>query len=354
MIGLYLDTYTLSSALPDSFQISQVDTEYVEVTINLQGEYIYTTKLYPNNEICTFYELRQIVEQNMVKRGLKLASFEVLVDDGNGYYQYDDKYIIFSRYKNANYEDLYFLEHNFLLTRSYYTMPRNKYANVDFFATEQEQVYATYEATFERGGQIYNYQAQQQIQHYNRPFVYSIYVSPPSVRSLINAMAGIDCGTLLSFTLRVGERSLVVYVIDDEPCDEFFFRNCYNCMETMFIFGTTTMKTEISKKEAVVHERTSFYDKQVTRKWEVKTSPMTLEEASWFNEFLASDDVWKNINEGYGGYKVLISDITSEISDSAKDHIHMKFSWRFDDNAVWLENTPRERDFTPQFTNTYT
>ena len=354
MIGLYLDTYTLSSALPDSFQISQVDTEYVEVTIELQGQYIYTTKLYPNNEICTFYELRQIVEQNMIKRNLRLASFEVMVDDGNGYWQYDDKFIIFSKYKNADYNDLYFLEHHFLTTRSYYTMPRNKYANVDFFATEQEQVYATYEATFERNGQLYHYQAQQQIRNYNQPFVYSIYVSPPSVRSLMNAVAGIDCGTLLSFTLHVGERTLIVYVVDDEPCDEFYFRNCYNTMETMFIFGTTTFKTEISKKEAVVHERMLYYDKQVTRKWEVKTAPMTMEEAMWFNEFLASDNVYKDVNEGYGGYTVLISDITSEISDSAKDRIHMKFSWRFDDNAVWIDNTPRERDFTPQFTNTYT
>ena len=109
MICLYLDTYTLSSALPDSFLVSEVDTEYVEVTIQLQGQDIYTTRLYPNNEVCTFYELRQIVEQNMLKRHLKLASFKVIVDDGLGYMYYEGKFIIFSKYKNADYVDLYFL-----------------------------------------------------------------------------------------------------------------------------------------------------------------------------------------------------------------------------------------------------
>ena len=354
MIRLYLETYTLSSALPDFFTIDELSVDFVDVEIALQGEYIYKTRLYANNGVCTFYELRSIVEQNMVKRGLVLAPLEVLSDDGSGIEHYEDRYIVFSRYKDANYSDEYFLAHHFLVSRSYYSVPRNRYASVQFFATETEVPVATYQAVYEKDGQIQVYSAQQSITRYNRPFVYSIHVSPELVDNLVKAKMGGDCGKLLSFSLIVGERALAVYVIEEEPCEEFYFRNAYNALEYMFVFGTTTLKTEISRKEALMQQRTFFYDKSVTRKAEVKTAPMTIEEANWFNEFLEADFVQKDINDGYGGYQVLISDISSEITDSPKERISIKFSWRFDDNSLWVDNSPRERDFTNQFNLIYT
>lgn len=76
MIGLYLSDYTFSSTLPDSFNITGVSREFVEVNVSLEGQSIYSTKLYKNsNNTCTFYELRQIVEQNMVARGLPWLRF---------------------------------------------------------------------------------------------------------------------------------------------------------------------------------------------------------------------------------------------------------------------------------------
>ena len=74
---LSLDTYTLSSALPESFTVSTDPGEdYLDVDVVLEGEVIYNTRLYgDSNGICTFYELRQIVEQSMVACNLILASF---------------------------------------------------------------------------------------------------------------------------------------------------------------------------------------------------------------------------------------------------------------------------------------
>jgi len=354
MIGLYLDEYTLSSALPDSFQITGEQEPSVTVAICLEREWIYSVKLYPVDGTCTFYELRQIVEQNMIKRNLSLATFELTVDDGNGMEEYDGYNIIFSRYKNATYSDIYFLEHHFLVNRSYYTMPRNESAYVQFFARYVEIPLATYEATFEHNGYISTYSADQQITRYPRDYVYNIHVTPAQVKSLVDEMEGGDMGTLLSFTLHVGERSLMVYVTDDIPCTHFYYRNSYNAWETIFVFGTTSFKSEISRKEALMQNRTSFYDKTVTRKWEVKTVPLTIEEATWYNEFLEAESIFKDISCGYTGKTVLVSDITSEISDSVKDRITIKFSWRFDDNAYWLDSTPSEREFTPQFNRTFT
>ena len=48
---LSLDTYTLSSALPESFTVSTDQGEdYVDVDVVLEGEVIYTTRLYGDAE----------------------------------------------------------------------------------------------------------------------------------------------------------------------------------------------------------------------------------------------------------------------------------------------------------------
>ena len=65
---LSLDTYTFSSALPESFTIeADQDEDHVEVDIFLDGQTAYSTRLYANSAgVCTFYELRSIVEQYMI------------------------------------------------------------------------------------------------------------------------------------------------------------------------------------------------------------------------------------------------------------------------------------------------
>lgn len=335
MIGLNLDTYTLSSSLPESFDIV-TQGDYVVVAITLQGECIYQTRLYENGGSCTFYELRQIVEQKMIARHLSLASFEVAVDDGNCWTELDEKFIIFSRYRNTEYIDIDFLQAHFLVNRSFYTMPREEHASIPFFATEQENFAIFYDCIFERDGEQSHYRLDYSMYHYARPNIYGISVAPMDIKRWVENEEAEDCGRLLSFTVHVGNRSLTVYVVDEKPCISFAFRNSYNAIETMFVLGSTTLKTEISHKEAVSQNITSFYDKSVSRKWQVKTVPLSQEEAMWYNEFLESDYVSLNLSQEHNDLRILISDITSEISDNSKDLVHIKFSWRFDDNGLWL------------------
>lgn len=336
MIRLNLETYTLSSSLPDSFVIDNMAGDYVDVHICVESDSVYSTRLYANAGSCTFYELRQIVEQNMTARGLSLASLVVVVDYGNGTESVTGKYIIFSRYRNAERSDILFLESHFLVNRSYYVIPRNRNGSVSFFATAGENISPYVDCVFDNGESLRNYRLGLSFSHLNRPNVYSFSLSPSSIKAQVDNIEGGDYGKLLSFTLHVGLRSITVYVVDDVPCAEFSFCNSFNAQEKLFVFGTTTLKTEISQKEAVSMDITSFYDKSVSRKWQVKTSPLTLEEARWYNEFLESDHVTIVLNQEYNQVPVLISDITSEISDSSKDQVHIKFSWRFEDNGSYL------------------
>lgn len=335
MVRLNLDVYTLSSSLPDSFDISLVN-QYVDVSVTLQGQCIYTARLYEDDGVATFYELRQIVEQNMIARGLSLASLEVSVDHGGRTEEISGKYIIFSRYRNTSEFNIDFLESHFLVNRTYLTIPRDKTATLPFFATGGESLSVIYDCMFSRNGSVSTCRHTESMSHGSSPYVFNIPVSPSSVKFLVDREQEEDCGQLLFFTVSIGQRSMRVYVVDDEPCLQFYFRNAYNATETIFIFGTTTFKTEISRKEAVTQQKTSFYDKTVSRKWDVKTVPLSQEEALWYNEFLESDYVTKELTTEMDRQEILISDVTSEISDSAKDLVSIKFSYRYNDNAQWI------------------
>ena len=337
MIGLYLSDYTFSSALSDSFNITGVQGEYVEVDVALQGQSIYSTKLYKSsNNTCTFYELRQIVEQNMVVRGLTLASLLITVDYGGEADQYSDKYIIYSKNRNMDSDDEDYLARHFLMNRTSYTLPRGQMMILPFFATDDEFIRACYSCTFLKEGETVTYQLTQSIYQYSTPHIYNLYLTADFLQDLAEQSVGDNCGQLLSFTVRVGDRSLTVYIVDEEPCVHLSFRNSFNTWEELYVFGSETLKTDVARKEAVVMNTSSFYDKTVSRKHEVVTVPLSQEEAHWFNEFLESDEVIMEVSHDYPEQPVLISDITSEISDSAKEQVRIKFSWRFNDQKEFL------------------
>ncbi len=335
MVNLFIDDYTLSSALPDTLSITQVQNA-VTVEITIEAQTIYSTTLFPDNGTCTFYELRQIVEQNMTARGLTLAEFSLEVNYGGNSDIIDDKYIVFSRYRNINDNHLDFLQSQFLINRSYYTVPRNQTAKIPFFATPTENFSVYYDCLMLKDGNVNTTRVTINMTHYNQPHIYYLSVSPATIKAKVNALLGTDGGKLLSFTPHVGNRSIPVFVIDETPCALFKFRNTYNATESIFIFGTSTTKTEIAQKEATTMDIASFYDKTITRKHEIKTIPLTIEEANWYNEFLEADYVTTDMQGDQTDRPVLISDTSSEISNSPKDSIHIKFSWRYNDNARWV------------------
>ena len=96
-----------------------------------------------------------------------------------------------------------------------------------------------------------------------------------------------------------------------------------------------TLKSDITKKDAVCLGVSSFYDKSVEKKHLIETCHLTLDEANWFNEFLVSDRVQFHIEERNRMVEVLISDITSEIVDSPAEQTRFKFSWRMADTSGW-------------------
>ena len=120
----------------------------------------------------------------------------------------------------------------------------------------------------------------------------------------------------------------------------------------MLVFGSTTLKTECSAKEAVCGGVASFYNREVTHKYQVTTRTMTLSEARHFNDFLTSNRISYIIPPDQD-CDVLISDITSEISDNATEKVRMKFSWRFTDNTDWRTFSNSTEVFNTLFSDAF-
>ncbi|MBO5626780.1 MAG: hypothetical protein J5953_13465 [Prevotella sp.] len=351
MINLYLDDYNVLSSLPNQFTIGQVDG-WVKVTITLQGKDIYTTTLYENNRAAIFYGFKEIIRENMLTRYLSLASLTVTAEHPGGNEVLEDRYIIFCEVNDMDDErDLIWAR--FLTNRSFYTIPRSGYVVLSFFSDGGEQFTAYADCVFkESDGTIRTYTYTRSIYHYNLPRIYSVWLIPNDIQYAVEREEGGSLGALLSFTFHVGNRAITVYVTDEPYEVDFYFYNSFNVQEHIFIYGTTKLKSTFDRKEAVSQGVSSFYNMSVERKHEVETAPMSIEEAEYFNEFLASPYVYRSLNQDWEP-TVLISDITSEISDSAKDLIKMKFSWRYDNNARWIDTNTYPQMFTAPYNDTF-
>ena len=352
MINVYLSEYNLLTSVQTQFNITQV-SDWVEVSIQLEGQYIYTTRLYPNNNIATFYGFQDILRQNMRARGLTFASLTIIAAEEMGAEYLEDKYIIYNEVIDIDDErDL--LWARFLTIRSFYTLPRNNgQLPLAFFSDASEQKSLTADCVFkEDDGTIRTYPFTKSIYPFQVPRIYYVYLYASEIQNYVERAEGGPVGKLVSFTCHVGSRSMTVYITDEPYEVEFSFRNSFNVLETIYIYGTTKLKSSFDRKEAVSQGVTMFYNMSVERKHEVETQPMSLEEAEWFNEFLASPHVVWELNQDWQP-TVLISDITSEISDSAKDLVKMKFSWRYNDNSRWISTDDYPQMFSAPYNDTF-
>ena len=352
MINIYLSDYNLLSSVQSSFTITQVDG-WVDVAIRLDSQNIYMTRLYPYNGTATFYGFQEILRESMKARGLICAQLTVDAMEEMGMSSYEDKYIIYNEVQEIN-DERDWLWQKFLTIRSFYTIPRQGgFLPLAFFSDATEQQVLTAECVFqEDDGTIRTYPYTQTLYHYNLPRIYYVYIYLSSMIYKVEQAEGGPVGKLLSFTCHVGLRSMTVYVIDEPAEIDFNFRNSFNVLEHIYIYGATKLKTSFDRKEATSQGRTSFYNMSAERKHEVETLPMGMEEAEWFNEFLASPFVERELNQDWCP-NVLISDISSEISNSAKDLIKMKFSWRYEDNARYIDSDRYPQMFSAPFTDSF-
>lgn len=141
--------------------------------------------------------------------------------------------------------------------------------------------------------------------------------------------------TVLGAEYRIGSRQFNIFFTDEEPTETFTFLNAFNVTETAYLYNTTTIKTEVDRSEAICGKTAEFYDQTVRVKHEVETASLAYDEAKWLNQLLTSRLVRHSLEDGTL-QEVLISDISSEISNSDKELIRLKFSYKYTDANEYL------------------
>ncbi|MBE6271829.1 MAG: hypothetical protein E7101_12935 [Prevotella ruminicola] len=130
-------------------------------------------------------------------------------------------------------------------------------------------------------------------------------------------------------------REFNIYFTPDDPSDTFQFKGNFNLWETVCLFGATTSKTEIDRSEAICGNKVAYYDTSVKVKHEVETAPLTLSEAQFLTQLLSSQEITREVADGLFA-PVIISDISSEVSDNNSNPIRLKFTWTYADQNEFL------------------
>lgn len=166
---------------------------------------------------------------------------------------------------------------------------------------------------------------------------------------------------LTAFTVRVGDRA-ASFFIDKSLAGTrpFYFRNCFNVSDNLFVPAVTTAKTKVDRSLAVLGSVSQFYDATCEQTYEVQSAGLTADECSLAEQMFCSDDVRTPYESAPddGDFDalrlVLITDSTSEIADEPEKPNQVKFTWRYATNRINLQNPKSGDVFTDDFDFVFT
>lgn len=356
------ESIILSSHLPEEISI-RTDAVRLEVNIYVGGTKVFKSVYYPFDKMVYVRDIRSIVEASLYEKQLVMASLRIEVyepakpttpttvtidENGNYVVTFDsdgssspdatisDVKVVYSQFKTSKGSEG-FLYNSFLTTRKSAVIPRNgklKLCNYAKAYAQGSNYALIYYSHYAVPGVVFTYKSvMSKIQSTSDTIVTSE-LTHDYFKSIVDQVKSTNC-EVLGVEYQIGMRRFNIFFTDEEPTETFKFLNAFNIMETAYLYNTTTTKTEVDRSETVCGRQTQFYDETVKVKHEVETAPLTHDEAMWLNQILTSKLVMKPV-DNYSTAEILISDISSEISDSDKELIRMKFSWRYADSNEWI------------------
>ena len=361
-VNTNFEATSLTANLPEVVEIA-TDAAQLEVNIFVDSRKVFKSVYYPYNSMVYVRDIRTIVEAAMFERQLVMASLKmevyepvtqsaqgnVTVDENGNYVvtfgsdgsssphaTVNNVKLVCCCFKTgASSED--FLGSCFLTTRKSALIPRNGH----LYISNHTKAYAQ----GSNSALIYysNPQVSERISTYNVNLgkmqattekIVTDLLSYGYFKAIIDQAMGTSC-LVHGVEYQIGMRRFNIFFTDEKPTETFIFINAFNMEETAYLYNTTTVKTEVERSEAVCGVRTQFYDETVKVKHEVETAPLTYDEAMWLNQMLTSKLVKRPKLDGEDA-EVLISDISSEVTDADKELIRLKFSWKYADGTERL------------------
>lgn len=345
-----------------------VDGSHVDVTLTAPGGIaVLTERYYAYGGRVTLYDIASLIETEMRTSGYSTADFtlSVFTDTANNkadscvfHVLYCDRFSVCTDVPN-------FLKENFLTTLSMRRLAPGSSISLFFYAEKGESVAYTVAHSFNKVDSDALYRHEYTIdggKTADSSGVVQLNISLNTIVADAASFATARLGdiTLLSFTVRCGQRS-ISYFIDPILSDRntFLFRNCFNVWDTATLPVVTTSKTDVERSTAIINGSSRFYNQSTAKTYEVEAGPLTSDEAKWIDQLFSSYDVFRiELNEAdcYDPLiltPVLITDCTCEVQDGDEKLNVVKFTWRFTDNRPIVRLTASPGIFTSPYNIIY-
>ena len=352
------------------------DKEYIDVDISTtETGKLLSERYYATDGRVLLYDLRSLVEQAMRPSGIVVMSvwFEVYVDipdDHSDDYDRGGFKCIYCDRDIDIYDFEPLLRSHFLTAAASRRVAPESFVFLPFFAYYGElvnyEVFVDYvlKGTWdeERGTRTAGHCSfkgplQQTSATSNEVWTHTIFCA--EVKRHAEDMVGGEV-ELTAFTVRVGDRA-ASFFIDKSLAGTrpFYFRNCFNVSDNLFVPAVTTAKTKVDRSLAVLGSVSQFYDATCEQTYEVKSAGLTADECSLAEQLFCSDDVRTPYESAPddGDFDalrpVLITDSTSEIADESEKPNTVKFTWRYAENRIAQRNPLGLGIFTEPYDYTF-
>lgn len=341
-IGFYTPGVMLSSELTDISVFT--DHDYVDFKLRCGENYLLDGRYYTINGSVFISDIASLIEEYMAGNADEpLNDFHAEASFDGEIAEHDFTVL----YCNRNLDMLSpseWLTENFLTLTRYRRIAPCSQINLSWYTTEKEGIAVRVYTTFlDDNGLRRTYQyvnsGNGQIAHFNG--IWTEIITSRSIIDKIKSVCKVDSPTLQSVTIRCGERMATFYI--DPALDNFmpfWYTNCFNVPEQLFLPRVTKKKVKADRSIASVGRYSMFYDVTTSKEYEVETGPLTADECVQIEQMLTSPNVrlaWGNNatpdeTDFYALIPIMITDFTSELSDTDEKPNSVKFTWRFTDN----------------------
>lgn len=336
-----LEDYYFSSQVPD-LVVSVTDGAPLALTLYgkagtgtsyASGTAFFSSTYYPINNRATVYDLREIIEAELVKNGwavidlrLKLVSnAEELIEDMT----------VLHCHSNRTDSAADFLQSHFLTTAQSRVTTKSAQEYLPYFYIRTGNIHGQlvfsiqYRLVVMRDGMLIT--LQQSNLMFGREGVGNVIITYQFIKNLFTFSLLPD-DKILSYTVSFENRTCTFYLTQRETQRMFYFRNCFNALELAILPVSTANKLETKSSSAVCGDVSTQYDIEHTRTYEMETSALLLTQADWLTQFLTSRDIryWDGLSSSVEQMpQILITDYDYEISDEPGTVNAVKFEWQF-------------------------
>lgn len=346
----YIPTeYLFTCNLPSEVDIT-TDAASVNITVECDSNAVFNTTLYPFANKATLYDIRTIIENYILEHHRVYTDFIIFVESKEENTHTSKSNVIYSRYNIDDVAASFYIQSSFLTTLSSYAIPRTGQQYLSYILFPKKNVNCYTECLVQRKGEktpeIITIKEEECLGA-DKITLKALYVKPQQLLERMNVK-----GKLLSFTVHRGNLAKTFYVIDSIPNLTLLLRNEFNCPEYFSLTCVTKRKLDLDRSTATSQGITTFYDDNSSYEYEVESSMLTYEEANRLSILLLSHDI--EIIEGEdNNVPIIITDLSSEISDADNATNSVKFKYKYAKNRFPVSLCYPSNIFSESFCRTF-